>query len=457
MNDAQLRRAQVRVGATSSAGEDVEFAARGKVIVFPGFLRAYVEGADDPDAELEDTEVQLPALAVGDHVNVLELQPKGHATKPPDRFTEASLIKRLEELGVGRPSTYASIIGTIQDRGYVFKKGSALVPTWTAFAVVGLLEKHFATLVDYGFTAGMEDELDEIAAGEQELVPWLSKFYFGGGDAPEGLKAQVSERLGDIDAREINSIPLTDEIVVRVGRYGPYVQRGEDRASLPDDMAPDELTPERAEALLDAPSGDRELGIDPATSLPVFAKAGRYGPYVQLGDADGEKPRTASLFRTMDPTSVTLEQALTLLELPRVVGPDPEGVEIVAANGRYGPYIKRDKDTRSLPSEEDLFTVTVDEALALLAQPKGRRGAAAAKPPLRELGPDPESGEPIVIKDGRYGPYATDGTTNASLPKGVEVESVTLERAADLLADRRAKGPTKPKAKPKAKARKRKA
>ncbi len=447
MNDAQLRRAQVRVGATSTSGEDVEFAARGKVIVFPGFLRAYVEGADDPDAELEDTEVQLPALVVGDRVDALELQPKSHATKPPDRFTEASLIKRLEELGVGRPSTYASIIGTIQDRGYVFKKGSALVPTWTAFAVVGLLEQHFSTLVDYGFTAGMEDELDEIANGDQELVPWLSRFYFGNGDGSMGLKAQVSERLGDIDAREINSIPITDDIILRVGRYGPYIQRGDDRASLPDDMPPDELTAERAGELLDAPSGDRELGVDPATGLAVFAKAGRYGPYIQLGDTDGEKPRTASLFRTMDPASVTLEQALKLLELPRVVGPDAEGVEIVAANGRYGPYIKRDKDTRSLASEEDLFTVTVDDALALLAQPKTRRGQGSAAPPLRELGADPESGAPIVIKDGRYGPYATDGTTNASLPKGLSVEAVTLERAADLLADRRAKGPAKPKAK----------
>jgi DNA topoisomerase-1 len=447
MNDAQLRRAQVRVGATSSSGEDVEFAARGKVIVFPGFLRAYVEGADDPDAELEDQERHLPPLTEGDGVGLEAMEPKGHATQPPARYTEATLVKALEEMGVGRPSTYASIIGTIQDRGYVFKKGSALVPTWTAFAVVGLLEKHFATLVDYGFTAGMEDELDMIAAGDQELVPWLSRFYFGGGDAPEGLKSQVSERLGDIDAREINSIPLTDDIVVRVGRYGPYIQRGEDRASLPDDMPPDELTPERAEALLDAPSGDRDLGVDPATNLSVFAKAGRYGPYVQLGDAEGEKPRTASLFRAMDPATVTLEQALKLLELPRTVGKDPEGVEIVAANGRYGPYIKRDKDTRSLQSEDELFTVDVDQAMVLLAQPKGRRGAAAPKPPLKELGPDPESGEPIVIKDGRYGPYATDGTTNASLPKGVSVESVTLERAADLLADRRAKAPTKPKAK----------
>ena len=450
MADAQLRRAQIRVGATSSAGEDVEFAARGKVIVFPGFLRAYVEGADDPDAELEDREVQLPALSVGDAVDVVALEPKGHATKPPDRFTEASLVKRLEELGVGRPSTYASIIGTIQDRGYAFKKGTALVPTWTAFAVVGLLEQHFDKLVDYGFTASMEDELDGIASGDEELVPWLSRFYFGDAQADgdgAGLKTQVSERLGEIDAREINSIPINDDIVVRVGRYGPYIQRGDDRVSLPEDLPPDELTPEKAAELLEAPSGDREVGNDPDTGLPVLVKAGRYGPYVQLGDAtDGEKPRTASLFRTMDPTSVTLEQALKLLELPRVVGTDADGVEIIAANGRYGPYIKRGADTRSLPSEDDLFTVTTDEAIALLAQPKTRRGQARTPAaPLRELGPDPESKEPIVVKDGRYGPYVTDGTTNASLPKGLSVEAVTLERAADLLADRRAKGPAKPK------------
>ena len=453
MNDAQLMRAQVRLGGTSSSGEDVEFSARGKVIVFAGFLRAYVEGADDPDAELEDSEVQLPPLAVGDTVRAVELQPKGHSTKPPDRFTEASLVKRLEELGVGRPSTYASIIGTIQDRGYVFKKGTALIPTWTAFAVVGLLERHFSTLVDYGFTAGMEDELDEIAAGQAELVPWLARFYFGngnGGEVPEagGLKVQVSERLGDIDAREINSIPISDDIVVRVGRYGPYIQRGDDRVSLPDEMAPDELTPERAAELLAAPSGDRELGVDPASGLPVMVKAGRYGPYVQVGEmVDGaDKPRTASLFRTMDPAGVTLEQALKLLELPRVVGQDADGVDIVAANGRYGPYIKRDKDTRSLQSEDELFTVTTDEALALLAQPKTRRGQGRAAPPLKELGNDPESGAPIVVKDGRYGPYATDGTTNASLPRTLSVDAVTLERAAELLAERRAKGPAKPKA-----------
>jgi DNA topoisomerase-1 len=450
MADAQLRRAQVRLGATSNSGEDVEFAARGKVIAFPGFLRAYVEGADDPDAELEDREVQLPALGVGDAVDVVALEPKGHATKPPDRFTEASLVKRLEELGVGRPSTYASIIGTIQDRGYAFKKGSALVPTWTAFAVVGLLEQHFATLVDYGFTADMEDELDGIASGDEEIVPWLTRFYFGDTRDGAGLKTQVSERLGDIDAREINSIPIDDDIVVRVGRYGPYIQRGDDRVSLPEDLPPDELTPEKAAELLEAPSGDRELGADPASGNPVFVKAGRYGPYIQVGEAGegNDKPRTASLFRTMDPTSVTLEQALKLLELPRVVGTDADGVEIVAANGRYGPYIKRGSDTRSLPSEDDLFTVTTADALALLAQPKTRRGQARTPaPPLRELGPDPETNEPIVVKDGRYGPYVTDGTTNASLPKGLSVGAVTLERAADLLADRRAKGPTKPKRK----------
>ena len=378
-------------------------------------------------------------------------------------------MKRLEELGVGRPSTYASIMGTIQDRGYVFKKGAALIPTWTAFAVVGLLEQHFEKLVDYSFTAKMEDELDGIAGGTQELVPWLSLFYFGnangpsgasGAEAASGLQEQVSARLGEIDAREINSIPISDDIVVRVGRYGPYLQRGEERVSIPEEMAPDELTPAKADEMLSAPSGDRELGTDPTTDLPVFVRAGRYGPYVQLGDAgDGEKPRTGSLFAAMSPETLTLEEALRLLELPRSVGDDADGVEIVAANGRYGPYIKRGTDTRSLKSEDELFTVTTEQALELLAQPKAR-GRREAAPPLRELGEDPESKSPVVVKEGRFGPYVTDGTTNASLPKGLTVEAVTIERAAELLADRRAKGPVKPKAKarakPKAKPRKKK-
>jgi DNA topoisomerase-1 len=453
MADARGQRVQVRIAGTSSAGEDAEFASSGKVITFPGFLRAYVEGADDPDAELEDQERHLPPLAEGDAVGAEALDPKGHITQPPARYTEATLVKALEEMGVGRPSTYASIIGTIQDRGYVWKKGSALVPSFVAFSVVGLLEQHFAKLVDYGFTASMEDELDEIAGGDEEAIPWLHRFYFGNGDS--GLKTMVSERLGEIDAREINSISIGkgsdgEELVVRVGRYGPYLQRGEDRASVPEDMAPDELTIEKAEELLAAPSGDRLLGTDPETGLPVLARAGRYGPYVQLGEMDSgskDKPPTSSLLKDMDLDTITLEDALRLLTLPRVIGVDPaDGEAITAQNGRYGPYISKGKDSRSLETEGQLFTVTLDEALALLAQPK-TRGRRAAAPPLRELGNDPTNEKPIVLKEGRFGPYVTDGETNVSLPRGESVEGITPERAVELLADKRARGPA-PKKKP---------
>ena len=452
MADAVGNTVQVRIGATSSAGEDAQFATSGKVITFPGFFRAYVEGSDDPDAVLEDREVRLPPLAVGDAVDLRQLEPKSHTTQPPPRFTDASLVKALEEKGVGRPSTYATIISTIQDRGYAWKRGQALVPTFTAFAVVNLLEQHFSELVDYDFTARLEDDLDEIAARRQERVPWLSRFYFGA-DTP-GLKTLVAERLDQIDPREINSIPIGadgegQDIVVRVGRYGPYLQRGESRAAVPEDLAPDELTVERAAELLDAPSKDRVLGNDPATGLPVVVKAGRYGPYVQRGEADGAsekgakaaKPATASLFKTMTPEALSLEDALRLLTLPRVVGADPAtGEEIVAQNGRYGPYLKKGADSRSLTSEEQLFTITLEEALAVYAQPKQRRGQAASTP-LRELGADPATGAPMLIKDGRFGPYITDGEVNVTVPRGESVESVSPERAAELLADKRAKGP----------------
>ncbi|HVM06006.1 MAG TPA: type I DNA topoisomerase [Acidimicrobiales bacterium] len=454
MSDAVGNTVQVRVGATSSAGEDVELATSGKVITFPGFFRAYVEGSDDPEAVLEDREVRLPALAPGDALDLRGLEPKSHTTQPPPRYTDASLVKALEERGVGRPSTYATIISTIQDRGYAWKRGQALVPTFTAFAVVNLLEQHFGQLVDYDFTARLEDELDEIASRRQERVPWLARFYFGG-EAP-GLKDLVTERLDQIDPRAINSIPIgTDgegrEVVVRVGRYGPYLQRGDDRAAVPEELPPDELTLEKAAELLDAPSGDRVIGEDPATGLAVIVRAGRYGPYVQLGEADGgskaAKPVTASLFKTMAPESVTLDDALRLLTLPRVVGTDPAtGEEIVAANGRYGPYLKKGNDSRSLTSEEQLFSVTIDEALAIYAQPKQRRGQAAAGP-LRELGADPATGAPMVIKDGRFGPYITDGEYNATVPRGESVEEISPERAAELLADKRAKGPAPKKAK----------
>ena len=449
MADARGQSVQVRLGGTSSAGEDAEFATSGKVITFPGFLRAYVEGSDDPDAELEDQEVRLPPLATGDALRAEELEAKGHSTQPPARYTEASLVKALEELGVGRPSTYASIIGTIQDRGYVWKKGSALVPSFTAFAVVGLLEQHFGTLVDYGFTAAMEDDLDEIAGGDEEVVPWLERFYFGGNGSGAGLKQLVSERLGEIDAREVNSIPISDDIVVRVGRYGPYVQRGEERASVPEELPPDELTVQRAEELLQAGSSDRVIGTDAATGLPVLARAGRFGPYVQLGESEeaAGKPKTASLLRGMDPATLTLEQALELLTLPRTVGVDPsDGQEITAQNGRYGPFLRRGSDSRSLADESQLFTITLDEALALFSQPKLRRGQRASAP-LRELGDDPASGQPIVVKEGRYGPYVTDGETNASLRKEDTVDGITLERAAELLAERRSASPAVKKAK----------
>ncbi len=464
MNDATGTSAQLRLVADVpsglAVGQQAEFSASGRVITFAGFLRAYQEGRDedDPDTDSAD-EMVLPALREGDRVNGTDFVPGSHSTQPPARYTEASLVKAMEELGVGRPSTYASVISTILDRGYVWKKGTALVPSFTAFAVVGLLERYFTNLVDYGFTASMEDDLDGIASGSGEALPWLTRFYFGSG-APGamtsdgsavdlGLKATVAAHLSEIDAREVNSIPLGEgsdgeQIVARVGRYGPYLQRGEDRASIPDDVAPDELTVERAEEILAAPSNDRVLGTDPENGLDVQVKAGRFGPYVQVGDLTegGEKPRTASLFSTMDPATLTFEQALELLRIPRTVGTDPEtGEDVVAHNGRFGPYLKRGTDTRSLTSEEQLLTVTLDEARALFAQPKQRRGRAAAAP-LRELGPDPTTNLPVVVKEGRFGPYVTDGTTNASLRKGDVVETIDMDRASELLAERRAAGPS---------------
>jgi DNA topoisomerase I len=443
MADARGLTVSLRLGTATPTGRDAEFAASGTVITFRGFLAAYEESRDD-ETEKEE-ERPLPHLKPGDELKALQLESEGHATTPPSRYTEASLVQALEERGIGRPSTYASIISTILDRGYVFKRGTALVPSFLAFAVTGLLEQHFGRLVDYSFTAQMEDDLDRIAAGEQERVDWLRQFYFGGGgaDGDEGLHALVSD-LSEIDARAVNSLPLGDGIVLRVGRYGPYVERGEERASVPEDMAPDELTIEKAEELLSAPSGDRVLGTHPEWGTEIAAKAGRYGPYVTevLPEGAAEKPRTASLFQSMSPETVTLEEATRLLSLPRVLGPDPaDGVEVTAQNGRYGPYVKKDTESRSLESEEQLFTVSLDEALALLAKPKERRGRGQAKPPLRELGPDPVSGKPVVLKEGRFGPYVTDGETNASLRRGDDPETVTIERAAELLADRRSKGP----------------
>ncbi len=456
MTDCTGETVQLRLGATSSTGSDVEFAASGTVIKHLGYREVYTEGRDAGDAAddaADAAERRLPPLQTGDAAECRSLEPNGSDTKPPARYTEASLVRRLEELGVGRPSTYASIMGTIIDRGYVWKKGSALVPSFTAFSVVNLLERHFPKLVDYAFTAEMEDQLDQIAAGEAEQIPWLRKFYFGDNDedGDPGLKAKVTDRLPDIDARLVNSIPLgadDDGVVVeaRVGRYGPLVQRGEDIVSVPEGTAPDELTIERALELLTEGSRDgQELGKDPVTGLTVTAKTGRYGPYVQLGSADEvpDKPKSASLLASMSLDTVTLEQALQLLSLPRSVGHDPDGgEEITVQNGRYGPYVRKGSDTRSLSSEEQLFTITLQECLELLAQPK-TRGRAAAAAPLRELGVDPASDRAVVVKDGRYGHYVTDGEINASLRSGDTVEGITIERASELLAERRAKGPAK--------------
>ena len=445
MADAKGQTVSLRIAGTSSAGEEAEFGASGTVITFRGFLAAYEESRDEAsngggDASDAD-ERRLPNLAEGDAVTLLELEPQGHETNPPARYTEATLVRTLEELGIGRPSTYASILGTILDRGYIFKKGTALVPSFLAFAVVGLLEQHFGRLVDYDFTARMEDDLDRIAAGDEARVEWLRRFYYG--DDGDGLHQLVSD-LGGIDAREINSIEIGDGIVLRVGRYGPYLERDGQRANVPEDVVPDELTVARATELLEQPSGDRELGTDPESGRQIVARTGRYGPYVTevLPEESKEKPRTASLFKSMSPETVTLEEALQLLSLPRVLGVGEDGEEIVARNGRYGPYVQKGKESRSLESEEQLLTIGLDEALTVLAQPRQRRGRQAA-PPLKELGPDPSSGKPIVVKAGRYGPYVTDGETNASLRQGDDPEELPLERAVELLAERRAKGPAK--------------
>jgi DNA topoisomerase I len=473
MADARGTTVTVRISGVAGTGEHVTFGASGRTITFPGFLKAYVETLDEgSDGQADDAESRLPELVQGQPLTAAELMPEGHTTNPPARYTEPSLVKALEELGIGRPSTYASIIKTIQDRGYVWKKGQALVPSWIAFAVVGLLEHHFGRLVDYDFTAAMEDELDSIAQGNQQRTTWLSGFYFGADQGREGsvarsggLKKLVGVNLEEIDAREINSVPVFDDVVVRVGRYGPYLERVRDgvsqRANLPDDLPPDELTPEVAEQLFSVPQEGRSLGVDPVTGHEIVAKEGRYGPYVTEilpeaeppAESNGNgrkkaaakpKPRTGSLFKSMTTETVTLEDALRLLSLPRLVGNDPEsGEEITAQNGRYGPYLKKGTDSRSLVDEEQLFTVTLDEALEIYKQPKqrGRRSAAAA-PPLRELGTDAATGKPMVVKDGRFGPYVTDGETNASLRRGDSVETLTDERASELLADRRARGGT---------------
>jgi DNA topoisomerase I len=461
MIDAVGNSVSVRISAVSVTGEQCDFAATGKTITEPGFLRVYVESHDDENAEAEDAERRLPALVRDQPLDAERLDATGHTTQPPPRYTEASLVRAMEELGIGRPSTYTSIMQNITDRGYVFKRGQALVPSFVAFAVIGLLEKYFERLVDYDFTAGMENELDGITAGDTAVLGFLRSFYFGDQTGAEGsvarsggLKRLVTERLSEIDARGVNSIPLfTDPegriVVVRVGRYGPYLQRrlpdtdpndGE-RASLPDGIAPDELTPDKVEELYKTNSGERTLGNHPATGEPVVLKSGRFGPYVSSGE------KNASLFKSQSMDTLTLDDAVKLLTLPRVVGTAPDGEEITAQNGRYGPYVRKGTESRSLETEDQIFGVTLDEALKLLAEPKRRGRRATPAEPLRALGDDPVTGKPIVVRDGRFGLYVTDGEVNRTLPRSETAETITLDRAAELLAEKRAAGPAPKRAK----------
>ena len=443
MVNARVATTTAKIVGTATDGSVAEFTASGTVVVFPGFYAALKDVVE----EGAENENELPALTEGQVVDARELNATGHTTSPPARFTEARLVQRLEELGIGRPSTYASIMTTILDRGYVWKKGSALVPSFIAFAVVRLLEEHFAELVDYDFTANMENLLDLIARGEANRVEQLQAFWLGGdslaGPFP-GIKP-LTEDLGAIDARGIATMPIEGtDAMIRVGRYGAYVERGEERANIPVDLAPDELTAAVAEQLLSEPTGDRELGIDPQTGLNVMAKSGRYGPYVTEvlpeGSPKSAKPRTASLFKDMNLNDITLDDALRLLSLPRLVGVDPETKEdITVQNGRYGPYLLRGADSRSIGGEDEIFTVTLDQALALYAQPKQRRGRGQAAEPLRVIGADPTTNLNIVVRDGRFGPYVTDGETNASLRTADDPMTVTAERASDLLSERRAK------------------
>jgi len=445
MNDATGETVTVRLGAVTASGRDAEFSAAGTVITDRGWMLVEEWRSDD------DEERRLPALDVGDDLDASDLAAEGHTTKAPARFTEASLVAKLEDLGVGRPSTYASIMETIQNRGYVWKKGSALVPSWTAFAVTTMLEQHFAELVDYGFTRDLEQVLDAISMGSAEMVPTLEDFYFGPvGDSGErhgGLRDLVTDRLPEIDAAAINSFPIGEDpngvvIIAKPGKFGPYVQRGTDTASIPDDLPPADLDVALALELLSMPKGGKPIGIDPDSGLMVLVMNGKFGPYVQLGEIEehpDEKPKRASVFAAMDPHQVSLDDALRLLSLPRVVGTTTEGEVIRAQNGKFGPYLTKGddgKDSRSLAAEEEIFTVDLPRALELFAAPK-YGGKRAPKPPLAELGPDPVTGQPMVIKDGKFGPYVTDGETNASLRVGDEPASLSPERGAELLQGRR--------------------
>lgn len=449
MSDTNGTTVTVRIGgsAQTNPASDCEFSASGTTISFAGYRQAYQEVDEDSENEKE---ALLPTLKAGDSVQIAAVNPIGHATSPPARFTEPTLVKKLEELGIGRPSTYASILGTIINRGYVWKKGQALVPSWTAFAVVRLMVNHFGTLVDYDFTAIVEEELDEIAQGTRQRDTWLGEFYFGNGKELPGLKPLVDHNIENIDAAALNAFPVGihpqtgEEIVLRPGKFGPYVRCGDNTASVPETMTPDELNVEIAVGLLSAPKFDEPIGdLD---GLPVFLKNGRFGPYVQWGTNDAlplgfQKPKMVSLFKSMSLETMTMHEAEQLLSLPRTVGADPtDGELITAQNGRYGPYINKGKESRSLDSEDDIFTVTLETALAKLAEPRiyGRRGPA--KPPLREFGLDPMSDKPVVAKDGKFGVYVTDGETNASLTRGDRLEYVTPERAFELLAVRRENG-----------------
>jgi DNA topoisomerase-1 len=451
---SQMADSRGRQLSISIEGGGALFQVGGRIIDFPGYLRAYVEGSDDPEAELAERDTVLPDVRPGDKLECRQLEPKGHTTQPPARYTEATLTRKLEEKGIGRPSTYASIIDTILAREYVVKRGNALVPTWVGFAVTQLLEVHLPELVDYQFTARMEDDLDAISRGEAGHVDYLKSFYFG--DEHPGLKKQLDEKLDEIDVRLVSRIPIgtpngtganTDPIVVRVGRYGPFLEQGERRASLSPDLAPDEVTVAKALELLDqAAQAEEPLGVCPETHRPIYLKLGRFGPYVQRAPADDdEKPKSASLLKGLRPEDVTLEMALKLLSLPRTLGQHPQtGEPIVAQNGRFGPYIKCGDETRSLPGDMSPLDITLEQALELLAQPKvARRGFGKPREPLKVFAESPVTGEKIQLFEGRYGPYITDGTTNASIPKGEPVEALTQERAVDLLAARAALGPSK--------------
>jgi DNA topoisomerase-1 len=476
MADAKKMQMRVDFDATTSDKKATIFRANGSVITFPGFLAAYDDIVDE-NAKIDEeaSDKRLPAMTVGQSIKVSEYNCEGHDTKPPARYTEPTLVKKLEELGIGRPSTFASIIQTIQDRGYVYKRGRALVPTFLAFSVTGLLETHFTKLVDYDFTASMEEDLDKIAAGEAGRVDWLRDFYYGV-DGQPGLN-ELSLDLGGIDARATNTMNLSDTIEIRVGRYGAYLQENipdQDRklANIPEELAPDELTLAKAIELLAAPSGERELGTVPQTGLEVIAKSGRFGPYitevfppepVELDDKgepkkkrkkkDAPKPKTASLLSTMTLDTITIDDALRLLSLPRILGTNSAGEDITIQNGRYGPYLKAGVDSRTLTSEDQLFSLSLEEALEIYSKPKERR-RGVAKPPLKELGKDPATEKEVIVKDGRFGMYVTDGETNATLRRGDTLEALTIERALELLAGRRAweaeNGPSPKKSKKKA-------